>query len=101
MLVHKGHSRKESLSVGDVVLLETDGKCIIWPLGIIIQILPGADGYSRVAKERTTHGKKVTIISFFEKESWSRDFILWKSVVLKSYHSLLSKRMKAHCLCVL
>ncbi|GBM40744.1 hypothetical protein AVEN_162201-1 [Araneus ventricosus] len=49
MLVHKGQSREESLSVGDVVLLETDGHRINWPLEIVIEVLPGANRHSRVA----------------------------------------------------
>ncbi|KAF8773572.1 hypothetical protein HNY73_016223 [Argiope bruennichi] len=51
MLVHKDHhNREESLNVGDIFLLQTDGKRLHRPLGIVTEVFPGADGYSRVAK---------------------------------------------------
>ncbi|XP_055927985.1 uncharacterized protein LOC129959187 [Argiope bruennichi] len=60
MLVHKNrHTRDESLNVGDIILLETDGKRLHWPLGIVTEILPGADGHSRVARVRTAQGEKL------------------------------------------
>ncbi|KFM59890.1 hypothetical protein X975_17109, partial [Stegodyphus mimosarum] len=59
MLIHKDKSLEESLRVGEVVLLETDGKCINWPLGIIIEVFSGADGRSRVARVRTADGEKL------------------------------------------
>ncbi|KAF8784781.1 hypothetical protein HNY73_010418 [Argiope bruennichi] len=59
MLVHKGHNREESLSVGDVILFETDGKRLLWPLGIVTEVLPVADVHSRVARVRTVQGEKV------------------------------------------
>ncbi|XP_055928015.1 uncharacterized protein LOC129959217 [Argiope bruennichi] len=63
MLVHKGrHTRNESLNVGDIILLETDGKRLHWPLGIVTEVLPGANGHSRVARIRTAQGKKIKTI---------------------------------------
>ncbi|XP_035230004.1 uncharacterized protein LOC118201962 [Stegodyphus dumicola] len=59
MLIHKGKSREESLRVGEVDLLEIDGKCINWPLGIVIEVFSGADGHSRVARVRTADGEKL------------------------------------------
>ncbi|XP_055944564.1 uncharacterized protein LOC129975526 [Argiope bruennichi] len=60
MLVHKGrHTRDESLNVGDIILLETDGKRLHWPLGIVTEVLTGADGHSRVARVRTAQGEKL------------------------------------------
>ncbi|XP_063632929.1 uncharacterized protein LOC134804004 [Cydia splendana] len=44
MLIQKGKERDSNLRVGDVVLIETDNKRIKWPLGRIIETLPGADG---------------------------------------------------------
>ncbi|KAF8791635.1 hypothetical protein HNY73_006476 [Argiope bruennichi] len=60
MLVHKGrHNRHESLNVGDIILLETDGKRLHWPLGIVTEVLPGADGHSKVTRVRTAQGEKL------------------------------------------
>ncbi|KAF8796915.1 hypothetical protein HNY73_001243 [Argiope bruennichi] len=60
MLVHKGrHNRDESLNVGDIILLETEGKRLHWPLGIVTEVLPGADGHSRVTRVRTAQGEKL------------------------------------------
>ncbi|KAF8786893.1 hypothetical protein HNY73_008548 [Argiope bruennichi] len=59
MLVHKGcHNREVSLNVGDAILLETDGKRFHWPLGIVYEVLPKADGHSRIARVRTAQGEK-------------------------------------------
>ncbi|KAF8763123.1 hypothetical protein HNY73_021338 [Argiope bruennichi] len=53
MLVHKGrHTRDESLNVGDIILLETDGKRLHWPLGIVLKSSLEQMGHSRVARER-------------------------------------------------
>ncbi|KAF8788330.1 hypothetical protein HNY73_009845 [Argiope bruennichi] len=60
MLVHKDrHNRDESLNVGDIILLEADGKLFHWPLGFVTEVLPGADGHSKVARVRTAQGKKL------------------------------------------
>ncbi|XP_035223904.1 uncharacterized protein LOC118196552 [Stegodyphus dumicola] len=59
MLFHKGKSREESLRVGEVILLETDGKRINWPLGIVIEVFSGVDGHSRVARVGTADGEKL------------------------------------------
>ncbi|XP_035231542.1 uncharacterized protein LOC118203369 [Stegodyphus dumicola] len=59
MLIHQGKSRKESLRVGEVVLLETDGKRINWPLGIVTEVFSGADVHSRVARVRTADEEKL------------------------------------------
>ncbi|XP_055947081.1 uncharacterized protein LOC129980723 [Argiope bruennichi] len=60
MLVHKGrHTRDESLNVLDIILLETEGKRLHWPLGIVTEVLPGADGHSRVIRVRTAEGEKL------------------------------------------
>ncbi|GBN24844.1 hypothetical protein AVEN_97725-1 [Araneus ventricosus] len=37
----------------------SDGNRINWPLGIVIEVLHGADGHSRVAKVRTADGEKL------------------------------------------
>ncbi|XP_055941715.1 uncharacterized protein LOC129971765 [Argiope bruennichi] len=51
--MHKGcHNREVSLNVGDAILLETDGKRFHWPLGIVYEVLPKADGHSRIARQK-------------------------------------------------
>ncbi|KAF8794855.1 hypothetical protein HNY73_002777 [Argiope bruennichi] len=60
MLMHKGrHTRDESLNVEDIILLQNDGKRLHWPLGIVIEVLPGADGHSRIARAKTAQGEKL------------------------------------------
>ncbi|XP_055927972.1 uncharacterized protein LOC129959175 [Argiope bruennichi] len=58
MLVHKGRpTPDESLNVGDTIILETDGKRLHWSLEIVTEVLPGADGHSRVARVQLKGGK--------------------------------------------
>ncbi|KAF8767888.1 hypothetical protein HNY73_020771 [Argiope bruennichi] len=54
MLVHKGrHIREESLNVGDIILLETDGKPLRWPLGIVdIQESPDSGKLPFIAQQK-------------------------------------------------
>ncbi|KAF8788062.1 hypothetical protein HNY73_009598 [Argiope bruennichi] len=60
MLVHEGrHTRDESLNVGDIILLETDRKSLHRHLKSVTEVLPGADGHSRVAKVRTAQVEKL------------------------------------------
>jgi hypothetical protein len=53
-LVHRGKVEKtRALEVGDIVLIGADNKKrMFWPMGIIVELLPGADGKCRVAKVR-------------------------------------------------
>ncbi|XP_071037855.1 uncharacterized protein [Parasteatoda tepidariorum] len=44
----------EPLKVGDIVLIETDGKKrILWPMAKIIDVFPGKDGQVRVVRLKT------------------------------------------------
>ncbi|XP_061727895.1 uncharacterized protein LOC133533004 [Cydia pomonella] len=47
------------LQPGDVVLVETEDKRVTWPLAIVEEVYPGADGMSRVVRVRTAAGTKV------------------------------------------
>ncbi|KAJ8034714.1 hypothetical protein HOLleu_21675 [Holothuria leucospilota] len=50
----------KDLSVGDVVLtIEKDLQRGKWPLGRVVEVYPGPDGYVRVAKVRTVKGDVV------------------------------------------
>jgi len=57
-LVHRGKDKKtEALIVGDIVLVGCDQKKrILWPMGRILELLPGVDGKCRVAKVRVKEG---------------------------------------------
>jgi hypothetical protein len=57
-LVHRGKMEKvRELEIGDVVLVGSDQrKRLLLPMGIITELLPGADGKSRVANVRVKDG---------------------------------------------
>lgn len=57
-LVHHGKNPKcREAVVGEIVLIGDDNvKRIRWPLGIIQEVYPGKDGFSRVAKVKTASG---------------------------------------------
>ena len=49
---------KGELSKGTiVVVIDKDDRCNRWPLGVIIDIYPGRDGVTRVARIRTSQGE--------------------------------------------
>lgn len=63
LLVCKGKQGKYKYAeVGDVVLIESNLKRIHWQLGIIKELYTGKDGFSRVAKLKTSTGEKVRAI---------------------------------------
>lgn len=43
--------------VNDIVLIETDSKRLYWPLGIVKELLTGADGHSRAVRVQTANGE--------------------------------------------
>ncbi|XP_073960749.1 uncharacterized protein [Choristoneura fumiferana] len=47
------------IQIGDIVLLETENKRVTWPLAVIEDLFPGADGVARVAQVRTAAGKRI------------------------------------------
>lgn len=55
ILVQRGSERKlDNLQVGDVVLIGADGKKRLdWPMGRIMEFLPGKDGKVRLARVKT------------------------------------------------
>ncbi len=58
LLVSHGKSpRSRKVRVGDVVLIGSDQrKRIDWPLGLVIEVIPGKDGEVRVARVKTATG---------------------------------------------
>ncbi|GFT12853.1 DUF5641 domain-containing protein [Nephila pilipes] len=57
-LVQRQKSKGSTISVGDVVLIGKDNqKRINWPLGRVIQIIPGKEKISRLVRLRTAHGE--------------------------------------------
>ncbi|UYV61845.1 CYP3A4 [Cordylochernes scorpioides] len=56
-LVQKANERTPKLSVGDVVIVKVEDKRRLhWPMARIVELFPGRDGHSRVAKVRTKLG---------------------------------------------
>lgn len=52
-----GKLNKVAVNVGDVVIIGSDNKKrIMWPTGLVEEILPGRDGVGRVAKVKTSNG---------------------------------------------
>ena len=53
----KWHVSSRNAIVGDIVLLKEDGFIPTkWPLGRIVEVYPGSDGYVRVATVKTSNG---------------------------------------------
>ncbi|KAG7312846.1 hypothetical protein JYU34_001228 [Plutella xylostella] len=48
--------------VGDVVIVETEGKKLDWPLGIVTEVCTGKDGVRRVAKVKTADGERTRAV---------------------------------------
>ena len=58
MLFDKGKKGKyEDIKVNDVVLIETEDKRTLWPIGRIIEVIPGRDGIVRTARVKTKRGE--------------------------------------------
>ncbi|KAI5638994.1 pao retrotransposon peptidase domain-containing protein [Phthorimaea operculella] len=59
MLIQKGKesSRTSTLRIGDVVLIESPGKRIDWPIAVVKELHEGRDGVARVAILRTANGE--------------------------------------------
>ncbi|KFM65415.1 hypothetical protein X975_11953, partial [Stegodyphus mimosarum] len=58
LIQQSGNRKSVTVNIGDVVLIGSDNtKRINWPLGKIIQILPGKDGIARLVKLKTSHGQ--------------------------------------------
>ncbi|UYV84066.1 hypothetical protein LAZ67_X001042, partial [Cordylochernes scorpioides] len=59
-LVQKANERTPKLSVGVVVIVKVEDKRRLhWPMARIVELFPGRDGHSRVAKVRTKLGTHI------------------------------------------
>jgi len=57
-LIHQHHLKKCSIGVGEVVLIGEDNKKRLdWKLGRVLELFPGRDGISRVAKLKAAYGQ--------------------------------------------
>ena len=86
-LVQRSNERKGTiLTVGDVVLIGQDNrKRLDWPLGRIIDILPGKDGKVRVARVKTMYGELIRPVQrLFPLEMSSTDSIPLQEHVKKT-----------------
>ncbi|GBN46177.1 hypothetical protein AVEN_237439-1 [Araneus ventricosus] len=73
---HKKHGRE--IKLGEVVLIGSDNvKCTDWPLGFVIELLPGKDGFTRLVRLRTSKGELLRAVQrIFPLEvssSWFKD----------------------------
>lgn len=58
--IKKRNSDTRKISVGDIVLIEDDyTKRLLWPLGHVIETLPGKDGIVRVVRLVTASGQLI------------------------------------------
>ncbi|GBM35741.1 hypothetical protein AVEN_108944-1 [Araneus ventricosus] len=56
---HNKHGRE--IKLGEVVLIGSDNvKCTNWPLGFVIELLPGKDGVTRLVRLRTSKRRTFT-----------------------------------------
>lgn len=54
----KWQVESDNLKIGDMVLLKMDNTdSLKWPLGRIVEVMPGKDGKVRSAKVRTANGE--------------------------------------------
>ncbi|GBN06423.1 hypothetical protein AVEN_78120-1 [Araneus ventricosus] len=73
---HKKHGQE--IKFGEVVLIGSDNvKCTDWPLGFVIELLPGKDGVTRLVRLRTSKGELLRpvqrIFSLQVSSSWFKD----------------------------
>lgn len=54
----KENNNHQKIKEGQVVLIETEGKRINWPMGIITKVFTGKDGVNRSAEVKTSTGIK-------------------------------------------
>lgn len=58
LLVNKCKQLSGKIEIGDVVLVGVNNlKRIYWPMGLVIDLMPGPDGYIRVVKVETISGE--------------------------------------------
>ncbi|UYV76691.1 hypothetical protein LAZ67_14001775 [Cordylochernes scorpioides] len=77
-LVQKANERTPKLSVGDVAIVKVEDKRRLhWPVARIVELFPGRDGHSRVAKVRTKLGTLIRPVQkLYPLEVSSGDLIL-------------------------
>ncbi|UYV63047.1 hypothetical protein LAZ67_2002938 [Cordylochernes scorpioides] len=90
-LVQKANERTPKLSVGDVVIGKVEEKRRLhWPMARIVELFPGRDGHSRVAKVRTKLGTLIRPVQkLYPLEVSSGDPILRskEDTTIKEEHS--------------
>ncbi|KAG7313182.1 hypothetical protein JYU34_000276 [Plutella xylostella] len=62
LLVCRNKKSTRPVRVGDVVIVETEGKKLDWPLGIVTEVCTGKDGVRRVAKVKTADGERTRAV---------------------------------------
>ncbi|GBN68724.1 hypothetical protein AVEN_67968-1 [Araneus ventricosus] len=73
---HKKHGQE--IKLGEVVFIGSDNvKCTDWPLGFVIELLPGKDGVTRLVRLRTSKGELLRpvqrIFPLEVSSSWFKD----------------------------
>ncbi|GBO07098.1 hypothetical protein AVEN_233136-1 [Araneus ventricosus] len=72
------HKHGREIKLGEVVLIGSDNvKCTVWPLGFVIELLPGKDGVTRLVRLRTSKGELLRpvqrIFPLEVSSSWFKD----------------------------
>ncbi|CAK1596209.1 unnamed protein product [Parnassius mnemosyne] len=57
LLTARWKEKTIEMKKGDIVLVETDAKRLFWPLGLIMEVVTGADGVTRLARVKTQKGE--------------------------------------------
>ncbi|CAK1604317.1 unnamed protein product [Parnassius mnemosyne] len=57
LLTARWKEKTIEMKKGDIVLVETDAKRLFWPLGLIMEVVTGADGITRLARDKTQKGE--------------------------------------------
>ncbi|CAK1598275.1 unnamed protein product [Parnassius mnemosyne] len=57
LLTARWKEKTKEMKKEDIVLVETDAKRLFWPLGLIMELVTGADGVTRLARVKTQKGE--------------------------------------------
>ncbi|GFR33142.1 DUF5641 domain-containing protein [Trichonephila clavata] len=57
LLVQKAHKTSRAFKVGEIFLIENPNKRLYWPLGKVVELIPGRDGKVRTLKLRCSNSE--------------------------------------------
>ncbi|GFR02869.1 DUF5641 domain-containing protein [Trichonephila clavata] len=62
LVVQKAHKTSRAFKVGEIVLIENPNKRLYWPLGKVVELIPGRDGKVRTLKLRCSNSEIIRAI---------------------------------------